>query len=180
MCSVASVLSDSANLWTVALQGPQYMGFSRQEYWRRLPCPPPGGSSLLQGIFPPPGDLPDSGIEPESLTSPALAGRVFTTDHLGGLFGPLTDLISSPVPSLPGALESGLWELLVPSVFLQLQIFISVISPWPLVPFHVIFPVSYICLSCLSSFPKQSAFHSLTCFIVLSLVYLYHFKSHFA
>ena len=104
-------------------------GFTRQEYWRRLPCPPPGGSSLLQGIFPPPGDLPDSGIEPESLTSPALAGRVFTTDHLGGLFGPLTDLISSPVPSLPGALESGLWELLVPSVFLQLQIFISVISP---------------------------------------------------
>ena len=102
--------------WSVARQAPLSIGFSRQEYWSGWP-------------FPPPGDLPDSGIEPESLTSPALAGRVFTTDHLGGLFGPLTDLISSPVPSLPGALESGLWELLVPSVFLQLQIFISVISP---------------------------------------------------
>ena len=41
------------------------MGFSRQEYWSGLPCPPPG-------------DLPDPGIEPESLTSPALAGRFFT------------------------------------------------------------------------------------------------------
>ena len=38
------------------------MGFSRQEYWTGLPCPPPG-------------DLPDPGIEP---VSPALAGRFFT------------------------------------------------------------------------------------------------------
>ena len=30
-------------------------------------------------IWPPPGDLPDPGIEPASLTSPALAGRFFTT-----------------------------------------------------------------------------------------------------
>ena len=42
------------------------MGFSRQEYWSRLP-------------FPTPGDLPDPGIEPASLVSPALAGRFFTT-----------------------------------------------------------------------------------------------------
>ena len=42
------------------------MGFSRQEYWSGLPCPPPG-------------DLPDSGIKPVSLISPAQAGRVFTT-----------------------------------------------------------------------------------------------------
>ena len=34
---------------------------SRQEYWSGLPCPPPG-------------DLPDPGIEPTSLTSSALAG----------------------------------------------------------------------------------------------------------
>ena len=40
--------------------------FSRQEYWSELQCPPPG-------------DLPDPGIEPASLTSPALAGRFFTT-----------------------------------------------------------------------------------------------------
>ena len=42
------------------------MGFSRQEYWSGLP-------------FPPPGDLPDPGIEPKSLISPALGGRFFTT-----------------------------------------------------------------------------------------------------
>ena len=36
------------------------MGFSKQEYWSGLPCPPPG-------------DLPDSEIEPTSLTSPVLA-----------------------------------------------------------------------------------------------------------
>ena len=41
------------------------MGFSRQEYWSRLP-------------FPPPGDLPDPGIEPASLMSPALAGGFLT------------------------------------------------------------------------------------------------------
>ena len=49
-----------------ALQGPLSMGFSRQEYWSELSLPPPG-------------DLPDSGIEPTSLMSPALAGRFFTT-----------------------------------------------------------------------------------------------------
>jgi len=40
--------------------------FSRQEYWNGLP-------------FPPPGDLAESGIEPTSPVSPALAGRFFTT-----------------------------------------------------------------------------------------------------
>ena len=30
-------------LWTVVCQAPLSMGFSRQEYWRGLPCPPPGG-----------------------------------------------------------------------------------------------------------------------------------------
>ena len=55
-----------ATLWTVALQAPLSMGFSRQEYWSELPCSPPG-------------DLPDPGIEPMSLISPAFAGRFFTT-----------------------------------------------------------------------------------------------------
>ena len=54
-----------ATLWTVAHQALLSMGFSRQEYWSGQP-------------FPPPGDLPNSGIEPTSLTSPALAGRFFT------------------------------------------------------------------------------------------------------
>ena len=45
------------------------MAFSRQEYWSGLP-------------FSPPGDLPDSGIEPVSLESPALADGLFTTAPL--------------------------------------------------------------------------------------------------
>ena len=52
--------------WTIAHQASLSMGFSRQEYWSRLP-------------FSPPGDLPNPGIELESLSSPALAGRFFTT-----------------------------------------------------------------------------------------------------
>ena len=48
--------------WTVALQAPLCMGFSRQEYWSGLP-------------FPSVGDLPDPGIEPKSS---ALTGRFFT------------------------------------------------------------------------------------------------------
>ena len=52
--------------WTVTLQASLSMGFSRQEYWNRLP-------------FPPPGNLPDAGTEPESLMSPALASRFFAT-----------------------------------------------------------------------------------------------------
>ena len=35
----------SATLWTVAHRAPLCMGFSRQEYWSGLPCPPPGDSS---------------------------------------------------------------------------------------------------------------------------------------
>ena len=52
--------------WTVAPQAPLSMGFPRQEYWSGLP-------------FPAPGDLPNPGIKPESLMSPTLAGRFFTT-----------------------------------------------------------------------------------------------------
>ena len=53
-------MSNSATLWAEVRQGPLFIGLSRQEYWTRLPCPPPG-------------DLPDLGIELESLMSPALA-----------------------------------------------------------------------------------------------------------
>ena len=53
--------------WTVALQAPLSMGFLRQESWNRL-------------LFPSPGDLPDSGIEP---ASPALADRFFTAKSPG-------------------------------------------------------------------------------------------------
>ena len=42
------------------------MGFFRQEYWSGFPCPPPE-------------DLPNPGIKPTCLASPALAGGFFTT-----------------------------------------------------------------------------------------------------
>ena len=52
-----------ATQWTVACQAPRSMEFSRQEYWRGLPCLPPG-------------DLPNPGIKP---SSPALqAGSLLT------------------------------------------------------------------------------------------------------
>ena len=53
----------SVTPWTVAHHTPLSMGFSRQEYWSGLPCPHPG-------------DLPDQGIGPVSLISPALAGSL--------------------------------------------------------------------------------------------------------
>ena len=46
------------------------MGFSRQRYWSGLPSPTSG-------------DLPDPGIEPTSLVSPALTSRFFTTEPPG-------------------------------------------------------------------------------------------------
>ena len=63
-------MSDSVTLWTVARQDPLSMGFSRQEYWSGLPCP----SS---------GDLPDPGIEPASLMSPALQADSLSTELPG-------------------------------------------------------------------------------------------------
>ena len=48
-----------ATQWTVAHQAPLSVGLSRQEYWSGLP-------------YPPPGDLPDPGINPTSPESPAL------------------------------------------------------------------------------------------------------------
>ena len=51
---------------TVAYQALLSIGFSRQEYWSGLP-------------FPPLGNLPDPGMEPESPASPVIAGIFFTT-----------------------------------------------------------------------------------------------------
>ena len=63
---VSSIVFNSVTPWTVANQASLSMGFFRQEYWSRLP-------------FPPPGDLPNLGIKPVSLVSPALASDFFTT-----------------------------------------------------------------------------------------------------
>ena len=65
--SLSSV--DSTASWTEASQTSLSMGFITQEYWSRLP-------------FPPPRDLPEPGIKPSSLQSPALAGGFFTTSTM--------------------------------------------------------------------------------------------------
>ena len=60
-----------ATPWTVTHQSPLSMGFSRQEYWSGLPCPPPG-------------DLPEPGIKPSSPMSSALADGFFNHQcHVG-------------------------------------------------------------------------------------------------
>ena len=53
--------------------GSSVHGFFQAGYWSRFPCPTPG-------------DLPDPGVEPESLASPALAGRFITTQPPGKPF----------------------------------------------------------------------------------------------
>ena len=65
----AKLLQTCPTLWSYGLVAHQValsMEFSRQESWSGLPCPPPG-------------DLPRPRIEPASLISPALAGRIFPT-----------------------------------------------------------------------------------------------------
>ena len=64
--------------WTVALQAPLSMGFSRQEYWSGLPCSPPG-------------DLPNPGIEPRS---PTLQADSYHLSHQGNLL-PRKGIISA-------------------------------------------------------------------------------------
>ena len=56
-------------LWAKAHQAFPCMGFSRPEYWSGLPCPPPG-------------DLLDPGIKPESLKCSELAGRLFASSAI--------------------------------------------------------------------------------------------------
>ena len=65
-CGSPSHVQLLVTLWTVDCQISLSMEFSRREYWSGLP-------------FPSPGDLPNPGIEPVSLASPALAGGFFTT-----------------------------------------------------------------------------------------------------
>ena len=71
-CSVASVVCNSVTPWTVARQALLSVGFFRQEYWSGLPCPPPG-------------DLPNPGIEPMSPVSHALQEDSLPTEPPGKL-----------------------------------------------------------------------------------------------
>ena len=96
-----------ATPWTVACLAPLSMGFSRQEYWSGLPCPPPG-------------DLPDPGIESTSPGFPALADRFFTTEPPGkshkheAAFLNLCVYLFWPVPRFYCSHPPGLWVVLKP------------------------------------------------------------------
>ena len=98
MCAQLSVMSDSATPWIVARQVSLSTGSYRQEYWSALPVPPPR-------------DLPNQGIKPASLVSPALAGGFFTTSatweaHKDGLlFSQSCPTLCDPMDcSMPGFL----------------------------------------------------------------------------
>ena len=56
--------------WTVALQGPLSMGILQQKHWSGLPSPPPG-------------DLPNPGIEPRPPVTPALQADFLLLSHKG-------------------------------------------------------------------------------------------------
>ena len=71
----------------IVCQAPLFMGFSRQEYWSGLPCPFPG-------------DLPNPGIEPMSLMSPALAIHLAMLEETG-------DTGSIPVSGRSPGVENG-------------------------------------------------------------------------
>ena len=66
-CIVAQSCLTLCDPMTVACQAPLSMGFSRQEYWSGLPCPPPR-------------DLPNPGMEP---LPPCIAGGFFPAEPLG-------------------------------------------------------------------------------------------------
>ena len=78
----------SSTPWTVTHQTPLHMGFSKQEYWSGLP-------------FPPPRDLPNPGIKPTPLMSPALAGGFFTTSATWEALNALISQFSSVAQSCP-------------------------------------------------------------------------------
>ena len=71
----------------IVCQAPLSMGFSRQECWSGLPCPFPG-------------DLPNPGVEPMSLMSPALAIRLAMLEETG-------DAGSIPVSGRSSGVENG-------------------------------------------------------------------------
>ena len=109
VCSVLSRVRLFVIYEIVSHQAPLSMVFFRQESWSGLPCPPPG-------------HLPDPGIEPTSLMSAALAGGFFTTEPP-----------SKSIPRLYKHLISGILEnmkLNILTVFLLIFFFFLAKSFW--------------------------------------------------
>ena len=72
---------------TVACQAPLSIGFSRQQYWSGLSCPPPG-------------NLPDPGIELLSFMSPALGQVLCHQSHLGRPHTTIYEICKQPGPTV--------------------------------------------------------------------------------
>ena len=89
--------------WTIAHQAPLLVEFSRQEYWSEL-------------LFPPPGDLPNPGTEPMSLTSPALQADSPSLCHLS------RGLSQNFIPTVPQCLlEWTTHEVSLTAYFTELE-----------------------------------------------------------
>ena len=97
-----SIVSDSATPWTIARQAPLPWGFSRPEYWSGLPCPPPG-------------DLPNPGVNPRS---PALQAGSLLSEPPGKPWA-LWGNAKTFKPTLKNNLEDQAWLFFFKS-FLQL------------------------------------------------------------
>ena len=97
MLSLLSHVRPFVTPWAVALLAPLSMGFSRQEYWSGLPCPPPG-------------DLPGPGMEPVSLMSPTSAGEFFTNSTMWEALVLNGALSKSSSPAAPDY-STGLYNL---------------------------------------------------------------------
>ena len=90
--------------WAVAHQAPLSMGFSRQEYWSGLPCPPPGGYSLSRD-------------QTHMSYVSCIAGRFFTTsamqeaqNNIGGLVAVVSDSCDPVDGGLPASSVHGILQ----------------------------------------------------------------------
>ena len=119
---------------TVTRQASLSMGFSRQDYLSGLPCSHPG-------------DLPNSWIKTASLTSPALAGRVFTTNATWeARYKVLIDCWSLSLPTISNPIDWG------PPGFFIHGVFQARILAWVPVPFSRASsrPRDQTCVSCVA------------------------------
>ena len=95
---------------TLALQAPLSMGFSRQEYWRGLPCPPPGN-------LPHPGIKPGSpALQTDSLQCEPLGKPITLTLTQDNLYLAPCSCLGSPTPAYPHKLGRQFWSILFPDL----------------------------------------------------------------
>ena len=130
-------MSNSVTLWSVVHQTPLYMGFPRQEYWSGLPCPPAR-------------DLPDPGIEPVALASPALQADSLPLSHQGSPIYFIHSITSICVPTL---IPSSSHHPLGVCTFILLCVCVSISAlqiglsaPWFWIP-HMCINIQYLFFS---------------------------------